>query len=257
MKSSRMTRRINHTGRKKIERSNVSISIVEHDQNRRSFTADLALKALDLPGDAKVFVEAYYKQSIQRFSFGTVSNIRTPESTSLDEIDHGGTILFRVKVVDSTSKVGRLLAAAERINAKGQSDEDNRDYLVTLKTADLGEDIWRMELSSDIKPCLIINNRIPNASVRVKSDPVFQGLILPAMVRDVLTYLFWDEECHIDEETWQVSWIEYCENLTTTDLPENGDPGELRNWMDDVVTKFCNSFRLGSRLVNQLTEDAR
>ena len=254
MKRTRVTRHINHTGRRKIERSHVSISIFERQDEPRTFSADLQLGQLEVPDNSPVYVEAYYKSSSQRFDFGTVGNLQVPSSTTLDQIDLGGQILFRVKVVDSTSKIGRLLAAAEKIAPKSESDDESRAYLVKVLASDIGDEIWKMEMSTDMRPRLILNNKIPNVINEIRTNPMFQCLILPAVIRDVLTYLFWDEDGHIDEETWQGQFVAYCQSLAGADVPDEKDPLELRSWTEDVVAGFSANFKLRQRLVDRLMD---
>jgi len=69
-------RRFNSTGRRRIPRNQVDISLDRiSDLNViPSARAVLKLNGLDLPADANVAIEAYYRTSSMRFGCGTVSN---------------------------------------------------------------------------------------------------------------------------------------------------------------------------------------
>ena len=68
-----MKRRVNFTGRKRIPRRDVSVSLMERD-GPRSFDATLRLDGSGLPKDAMVYVEAYHKTDYMRYPFGTVGS---------------------------------------------------------------------------------------------------------------------------------------------------------------------------------------
>ncbi|MCG8068121.1 MAG: hypothetical protein JAY84_09660, partial [Candidatus Thiodiazotropha taylori] len=112
-----MKRRINHTGRQKIDKSNITIRLIDQAPKPLKFTAKLVLEKQELPNNAKVFVEAYHKNTTQRFDFGTVENITPPTDTTLNEVDPQGTTKFRIMVVDNKQQPGKLLAGAINISA--------------------------------------------------------------------------------------------------------------------------------------------
>jgi hypothetical protein len=113
-----MKRTFNYTGRKSLPKSSVTVRLKEGvDGKPSTFTAQFAdIEKLGLPPNAPIFVEPYVSGgSVMRFAFGTVSQPSTPVSTSLDEMDAGGRVLFRVKIVDPSSPTGRLLGVATEL----------------------------------------------------------------------------------------------------------------------------------------------
>ena len=70
------------------------------------------------PDDSAIYVEAYYKETLQRFSFGTVGNVTRPADRTLSAVDLTGTTLFRVRVVDESGRIGRLLKRLKRCDLK-------------------------------------------------------------------------------------------------------------------------------------------
>ena len=109
-----MIRKFNYTGRKRIARSRVSIEIVPGTNGSASFEASIDLTGVNLPKSANVFVEAYRRSFFKRFSFGTVSQIRSPQDRSLGDLDPKSFAMFRIKVVEPTGK-GRILGVADKI----------------------------------------------------------------------------------------------------------------------------------------------
>ena len=78
-----MIRKFNYTGRKKIKRSNVRIDLTRDDGGRRFFNIGLQFDDLELPPDAKVYVEAYHRFGYQRYDFGTVGQLVIPADRCL------------------------------------------------------------------------------------------------------------------------------------------------------------------------------
>ncbi len=100
-----------------------------------------------------------------RFDFGTVAGLKAPPDTRLSELDADGSLLFRVKVVDETGVVGRILADASGVHARNTDDDGfNRKALLPLRTTDLGEVIWRLSYDSASGPVLDITNKIAGFS---------------------------------------------------------------------------------------------
>ena len=252
----RVQRRINQTHRKRIPRDKVRIALEENGVGAPpAFNAHLDLNGLDLPGTAEVFVEAYHKTTTQRFRFGTIAEPSEPEYKTLDEIDLGGQILFRVKVVANEGRAGRLLASAEQIAPQDIGDDPNRDFLISVKACDLGEQVWDLDLNTDgyTKPVLKINFRVPDALNTVRHNGLFQALILPAIVREVYTFIFWDCELNYSDESWQRMWLDFGQRLSGDPPPESEDPADFRGWLDVVSGYFANMHTLNSRLVFAMT----
>ena len=252
----RTQRRINQTGRKRIDRSMVRIRLDERGQGKPpSFRAELDLTALKLPSDALVFVEGYHRSTTQRFAFGTVGEFAPPASTELDGIDLGGRTLFRVRVVDSQSRVGRLLAAADQIAPEDADAKDNKDYLIEVQSRDLGSQTWNVELDSsgDVRPVLQLNWRIPDAINQVRGNPYFQGLILPGVIREVYGFVFWDCEGIAGDDTWQRLWLDFGYAVCGEQPPEDPDPAEARAWIETVCEIFSSQHSLCDRIATTIS----
>ena len=72
-----MLRTINYTGRSKITRDEVRITLTDEPGLEPSFDAEFEFLQR-FPDDSAIYVEAWYKETLQRFSFGTVGNVTRP-----------------------------------------------------------------------------------------------------------------------------------------------------------------------------------
>ena len=251
----RISRHINHTGRTRIKRSEVQITLNEHKDSPPDFEVNFNLDTNKLPGDASVYVEAYHRNTSQRFDFGKVNSPVPPVNTLLNQLDLSGPVLFRVKVVDQSEKIGKLVGSAERLRPEDDSEEENRASLMTFKSTDLGQLTWKMEFLQDSKPVLCINSKIPEAKVRLMHNPVFQSLILPAALRETLVFIFFNiAEEEPDADSWHKPWMEFANSISPTEKPDSSDPYELHHWVDDVVDEFSRKHEMCDLLVTRMED---
>lgn len=244
-----MKRKLNYTGRKRIERERVSINLIRQNGRVVSFVLNrLDIDDLHMPGDARIYVEAYYRTELKRFDFGTVANRTYPSSTTLADLAYPENLKFRILVVDPAD--GRVLAHATGITPEEPAE---RRSILPVEFKDLGSEIWRVEYEGEEdSPILCINNRIPNIQNIAKQDPQFLIYVYPAVVREILTHMVFVEE--VDSVTdpsigWHNDWIKFSINLGVTPpeslnhTDENFDKDAALRWIDRVSTAFSNAYR--------------
>ncbi|WP_043756696.1 hypothetical protein [Imhoffiella purpurea] len=253
-----MKSRINHTGRKSIPYSRIHLQVTGADIGRPRLTASINLEELDLPPDARVHLEAYHREITQRFDCGTVAACIPPEDVELSEVAQGGRHLFRLKVVSPAGAGHRLLATAERMQAhEGPANLDNRESLITVVAREhTGGVPWALEMDTEEQPALVLNSAIPGALNRIRTDAVFRALILPALVREVLTWIFdRGDGMGASADSWQGRWIEFGTRVTGgTNPPVDGDPAAIGIWVEAVVSAFCTDLGLCDSLATAAEE---
>lgn len=250
-----ISKHINHTGRRKIKHSEVEIEMLEQTGSAPAFQATFNLDLEHLPSNADLLIEAYHRNTSQRFDFGTAGAPIPPVDTTLSEIDLSGPTLFRVKVVDNLEKIGRLIASAERLAPKDEDSEEQRASLMIFKSMpEMGDLTWKLSFNEAHKPVLCINNRIPEAKHQLLNNPVFQSLVLPAAFREVLLYVLWNEEDDPVEGSWQQQWIEFANRQAQEECPHDDDPDQRVAWIDDVVRAFSDTHHLCEHLVKRMED---
>ncbi|MFY0583833.1 hypothetical protein ACN28S_64570 [Cystobacter fuscus] len=241
-----MIRRFNYTKRRRIDPERIFIRLLRHPNGPPSFDARIDLSGTRLPADASVFVEAYYKSSYMRFSYGTVGRIVPEPERDLTEFDRDSTVFFRVKVVDRSERVGKLLAEADDINpVEAGSEGDSRYSILPVNFRDLGQEIWRLKLDGD-RPVLEVN-RLDGMEEYVRSSPMFLSLVYPAVIREVLQHLLLveEEEDSADDTTWQGLWMRFSKQYNSEPVPPvEEDPYLRREWIEQVVKRFSESLKL-------------
>jgi hypothetical protein len=245
-----MKKRINFTGRKKLSSEHIDIRINRQEgQKFASFVAtfDPALtKGLDK--DAKIYLEPYAVSSSMRFDFGTVANPQTPSNTLLSELDRNDSFLFRIKVVDESGQVGRILADANGIRPRDARDDgEARKALFPVEWLDLGELIWRVDYDQNAGPVLQLTTKVTELPTRRNQDALLQGAIYPQAFREVLSILVRGDGVD-DDADWVKGWHEFVLKLTAHDLVEDpieDDDREL--FIDNAVRQFARGHNFASR----------
>lgn len=248
-----MQRTFNYTERKRIKREHVQFEILESGPVP-AFTVLLKLPVEEYPEDASIFIDAYCKETRQRFNFGTVKRIEPPESCALDQIDLSAPTQFKVSVVDESDRHGRIVASGEGFKPVGDEDNENKSSLLPVSSRPMGESVWEVDLDSGGKPVLCINNRIPDCISKIKSDPLFQALILPAAMREVLLRYLWGEE-NFEQDASFKHWMNFAEFMAGK-RPESDEESALARWVDEAVEEFSKRFRMCELLCASLDKEA-
>jgi hypothetical protein len=234
-----MKKRINSTGREKIDSELIDIRVNKADgQKHPTFTASFDFTSFSkLDQNARVYVEPYFISSSMRFDFGTLACPTVPVDTTLSELDENESPLFRVKVVDESGIVGRILADANGIRPRNEEDDGaNRKSLLPLITKDLGELIWCLGYDANSGPVLQISSKIAGLSAKLKTNPLLQGAIYPEAFRQVLRELINDDEFG-EQGSWRENWRKFILALTGEDLGEKEFEGDA----DDEREVFINT----------------
>jgi hypothetical protein len=249
-----MIRRFNFTGRRKIPRSRLNIFLYATPDASLAFDAGLDMENLSFPFDAKLYIEAYRRTYLRRFSCGTVAQPRLPRGQALDGLDSRALVMFRVKVVDGK---GRILAVADRVMPRRSEDEDaSKQCLLPVEFADLGHLIWRLDLDGEW-PSLLLNNQIDNIREIARADESFQALVYPEVVRQILHHIVIGED-HTDPDTdpddWMSLWLRFTISLMgRKTLPPSGGEEHIvldkGRWIDDAVDAFCASQHFVERFI--------
>lgn len=253
-----MIREFNYTQRKRIETRHVNIELVNPDHPdgaTPSFNADLTLDELQLPADAPLVIEASRNNGAMRFDWGTAGRPQPAGDRQLSEVGYPPT--FRVMAL-SPDGSRRILALGDRIKPKSnRGDAPGVQELVHLLKADLGQEVWRLDLGeSENIPVLEVNQAVADISQAVRQDPVFRSLVFPQVMRTVLTHvLFLEKADPTDTEGFWYGWFgfvsqfypEKCPSIAGLDADAE-KRRELREWIDSAVKAFTNTRFNASRL---------
>ena len=244
-----MKRRFNYTGREKLTKDSIKISINKTNGRPKSISAKLNLNEIKYPGSTKIYLDAYHKTDRKRFDFGRISQAVIPEDLTVDELAYTDNLMFRLILIDESGEHGKIIAHADRIRADEEAD---KKPILPVRFDDLGQQIWKLEFTGEEGgPILCINNNIPALENLVKSDSVFFMYVFPAAIREILTHMIFIDTVENPEEpsvTWQNDWLKFSKMILphepVPDLYSNEiTKDDVVNWIDQVIEEFCNSRR--------------
>ncbi len=255
-----MIRRFNYTKRKIIAPSRVVIALASGDDGVLSFNAQINFRGLNLPKEAKVYLEAYHQFSFMRFPLGEAGDIRFPASRRLDDIDRGAIPLFRLKVVDAGGQDGKLLGLADKVVPKLASEEATGQVdLLPVEYHDIGNEVWQLNLSGE-RPVLVLNKKIPHIREISSADPLFISLVFPEVVRKIFNRIIVEDDNtdpKHDEADWSSQWLKFVLKLPGIASPPSGAGPlvreEKRDWIEAVVRAFCNRWRTREEFIRGTT----
>ena len=117
-----MRRRLNSTGRRRIERKNIELSLRASDKSGPIFDLDLNLEDYSFPPDAQVRVEAWRGHAVQRWDYGTVAALASvpEEQRRMTEVPESAQ--FRIFIVASRWFGGEYSVTRPRSNHRCQTD---------------------------------------------------------------------------------------------------------------------------------------
>jgi len=241
-------RRLNYTGRQRIRRRDVRITIHKSDDGPSRFDADLKLAGYELPYDAPVFVEAYRQSIWMRFRYGTAGSVLPEDKPILSEFDSPDGLLFRVKITSVGHPSGILLAEADRIPPREPAeDEEQRIPLLSARAdRDLGDQVFQIDF--DDRPILLVNANLDDWRTAVH-EPAFISLVYPVAVRQILTRILdHDHPGEIEEDgDWPSQWLKFATFLpgVPNEIPgKDADEENKDRWIDEVVSSFCRQHQM-------------
>lgn len=251
-----MIRRFNHTGRISIPSRRATVTLRRVERNggvpRGGAAADapdaawcfdlkLDLGGYRFPSDARVRVEAWRGNALQRWDWGRVGAAAAPAERDRILRDVPATSQFRVSVI-ADGNSGRLLGLADKLRPRLPVES-----LLPLMPAELGGEVWRLDYGrGDDIVVLKVNRDLPDFDQTVRADPAFRGLVMPQVLRSVLERaLLVDREDPEDPEGRWSSWFDLARSiLPGRDLPSvSGDAQDdeieqADRWIEEVVAAF-------------------
>lgn len=247
-----MIRRLNYTGRKRISRAKVTVRLLPAPGGGWQFDAEFDLGDYGFPSESSVFIEAYNATSYMRFAFGTVGARSAPFDLRLTEITPSPLPKFRLKVVDARTRHGLLLGVADKlIPLRPDETLAHKQSLLPVEFRDLGERVWRLDLSD--WPVLELNQRIADLGEIARSGDSFLALVYPEVVRRILHEAVLEQEQtdpgFDDESDWTSLWLRFVCGLPGIEAPPERALGvaaedarvRAEEWIERAVQAFCRA----------------
>ena len=137
-----------------------------------------------------------------------------------------------------------ILKQAVSQNFHGKYKETNYETLIPIEELEDSNSIWEFELDEDVGPVIKINKKITNIDTLLKTEKIWQGLIIPITMKQGLKFLLenWEEDELSWKRTWK-HWIEdYCGKGTLDSAPidEDSTLQQKEDWTHNIVERFTS-----------------
>ena len=242
--------RFNFTGRQRILHEHVQISRLHNPGVCEVEIQKLDLKSYNLYASAELLLETRVgRQGYHRIALGTVAQHSLRAILQLFDYEIA-VATFAIKVVGSKDNDrGKLLAVAEHLIL--ESEDPQRSLLPVLPSEDLGQVLWRLEISEDNGPELQINSGCGDWQGLARS-PDFQVKIFPQVAKEILVWVALSSEVEEDPNSKLGKWRTLFEGFganfreiegNTEDVEASERFGALDNWAFGVVRTMANDER--------------
>jgi len=259
-----MIKRVNSTNRVAVSKEEISIRIDDTlGDTNRTFDVNYSFMPGRFPADAELVLEATCGGSteVKRFVTGTVAHPVNMRGGSLVGLN-GKHIRFKLKVIDKSEVIGKLLGTAERIVPEYSSNKTltGQFGLLPVDVADLGERLWKLEFGAEV--FLIVNSRVPELYERIGTDPTLYAVIFPEVIRRVLNAALKagaEDEEEDDSERWAVQWLTFGRRMHPQQetTKKKDEEEEQEDWVDLVVEEFCKRHQFASKFQSAIGSASR
>lgn len=241
-----MKSRLNSTGRKRVTQNHAQVSIRAAEAHEAPiFDIRLDLSSYGFPDDARVRVEAWRSNAVQRWHYGSVGTPRPPSDQERRLTDVPTSAQFRVIVVAGDGS-GLLLGHAPNIRPV----LPRKSLLPVRESDELGEEVWRVDFGDGMdQPELLVNRTVEGISEIVRGDEEFRSLVMPDVLRTILTHvvLVVRQDPDDNESPWE-GWFLIARSLVSDQEPPalpyhrstDDDIAEANKWIDRVVVAFAD-----------------
>jgi len=252
-----MKRRINFTGRKKIMQESVELNVTGLNTPNVAFSCSADLGRYNFPESAAVFLDVYrYKYIRQRYSLGTVGSPVKIRDEKIPKFSPFQALTFRITVTDQRQGSKLILGRSSPILFPSSKPGNSASPILPLIFQKNMNQVWCIDFGSG-KPVLLINSGIAGIEEKIRNDTLFRHSIFPAVLREILFYLFILKESDEEDETTQ-KWIQYISEtlgfhddldiLRDEDDEDDGIDSESRmEVIESIIERFsCKNFALQS-----------
>ena len=231
----------NPTGIKKIDRSDIDISVTYVGDKREAFTLHkLEIEKDGLPENSNLWLAVYAGFTENRIFLGTIKEPRIPLSDSLSQIDNLKPLFFRVFICEPETE--KIIASCEGLAARKDTEEEGAAPILPVEQEDLGERLWILQAGEEGQPTLIVNNDPGLMMInRLEKDaePYYRALIIPEAINQALEHV---ARTNTDAD-WKKAWISFVTKLgkQSPDELDPDVPNEINEWAAGVVDAWLKT----------------
>lgn len=243
-----MKQRLNYTGRKRITQDRLEFHISENSEGvPLLFTRRFELEDMSLSPSGRIFitVDRGLSLEVERIDAGTIGAPKLPDAYPLTRFNAPDGLRVDVDVVEELGEqAGKKLAVAKSIKPKLAIDEESPSSRISLlpfvPSEDLGQQLWRLEISDSDPPVVAVNAKLPNWRSLGRSE-AFQVMVLPEVARQIANWLLMNAEGDEAEGEPLHHWRLFFESLDPLTLEGRPDGDDREAWATDRAAQLAET----------------
>jgi hypothetical protein len=241
-----MRRNIRLTGRKQLAKSSFGLSFSDNSGKLVAMFSTIDPDVLHgFPSESEIRVKLTENKLVEVLRFGTVAG--PISSAELNEKSFRAPSC-QVRVVGrEVAANGKLLGSTDTWTLRDGGDSDG---ILLFQASNIAPRLWKLDIrdSGDEQPILYVDERIPDAALWAKSDPLFAACVLPHVVSEIMRKVL--SLPGSPEEGWEFDWVTWAFTLMPGKKPPFGGPDEDKaKWLDDLISSFANRHGLADRVL--------
>jgi hypothetical protein len=213
------------------------------EDDRLLLTALLETRPYKFDPEARIILEVQRQTNVMRFDLGIVESQTGLQRQHLVDFDQraASTLTFVIKVVSPSGEDhGRILGIARKLKVSLPDESENvqQGILPFRASDDLGQRVWRLDMSGE-EPVVLINRNVGDWNAFARA-PQFCALVYPELIRSVAR---WEVEKDHDSDDIDQPWGILLRRLGYD--PSSAPRDELlEDWLDDVASEFSDRHSL-------------
>jgi hypothetical protein len=196
-----------------------------------------------LPPDAELRVKLSENKLVEVLRFGTLAK---PAATAEIQDTNFLAPSCQVRVVSRANGSDGLLLAST--NSWTYRSGGHPDGILLFQPAPTAPRLWRLDIRDEEYPILYVDERIPDAGLWAKTDPIFNASILPHIVNEVMLEILRGDSA--PDEGWMADWLLWADNVMPGAKPPFGKSDKDRKaWIDELIDAFSYRHELADQVL--------
>ena len=129
-----------------------------------------------------------------------------------------------------------LLGSTNPWTLKSGGDPDG---ILLFQAADIKPRLWRLDIRDNGQehPILYVDERIPDASLWAKSDPIFAACVLPYVVAEIMRRVLALNTA--PDDGWEADWLAWAAALMPgSKVPFDANEPDKDIWIEELISIF-------------------
>ena len=243
-----MRRAIRLTGRRQLSRSGFDFRMNDlGDRRIASLVIQPGAGLNSFPPAAEVRVRLAEHGLVKVLKFGTVG--RAGVTADLEQSRFVSPSCQVRIVLAGGAEDGKLLGSTKTWS---YTEGGQAEGLLDFQAGPTAPSLWRLDIREDeSRPLLYVDERIENAGIWAKTNPVFIAGVFPHVIERVMQAIL--ETGSMPDDGWMADWMTWVQMLMPGTKPPFGETSADRTrWISELNDAFAARHDLAGEVIREL-----